>query len=157
MYHNAPAYVRIARRMPRPHNAWARPYSPVDNGGLLPYGSTLAAIKQRGKQVPMQTYAVIETGGKQYLVKEGTVLDVEKIPGAESQSIELDRVLAVSNGEQLKIGTPVVAGARVTAEVVKAFRGKKVIVFKKKRRKGYHKKAGHRQSLLRIRITRISA
>lgn len=105
----------------------------------------------------MQTYAVIETGGKQYLVREGTVLDVEKMPVAESQFIELDRVLAVSDGEQLKIGTPVVPGARVTAEVVKAFRGKKVIVFKKKRRKGYHKKAGHRQSLLQIRITRISA
>ncbi len=105
----------------------------------------------------MQAYAVIETGGKQYLVKEGAVLDVEKLAAEPGQSIELANVLAVSDGKTLKVGQPAVAGAKVTAKVVKAFRGKKQIVFKKKRRKGYHKKMGHRQSLLRLQVTGISA
>lgn len=105
----------------------------------------------------MQAYAVIETGGKQYLVKEGSVLDVEKVVAEQNVTIELDKVLAVSDGKVLKVGQPTVSGAKVAAKVVKAFRGKKLVVFKKKRRKGYHKKAGHRQPLTRLQITAITA
>jgi large subunit ribosomal protein L21 len=112
---------------------------------------------RRGKQVSMQAYAVIETGGKQYLVKEGSVLDVEKLAGQPGAAVDIERVLAISDGKTLKVGAPTVSGAKVTAKIVEAFRGPKLIVFKKKRRKGYHKKAGHRQPLLKLQITAISA
>lgn len=105
----------------------------------------------------MRPYAVIETGGKQYLVREGMLLDVEKLEAEPGQTIQLDRVLAVSDGKSLRIGRPTVSGAAVKAEVVKVFRGEKLVVFKKKRRKGYHKKAGHRQTLMRLKIQSIQA
>jgi large subunit ribosomal protein L21 len=105
----------------------------------------------------MEAYAVIETGGKQYRVQKGSVLEVEKLDAQDGEKVAFPRVLAVSNGSDLKIGTPVVKGASVAAEVVKNLRGDKVINFKKKRRKGYHKKIGHRQSLTQIKITEISA
>jgi large subunit ribosomal protein L21 len=105
----------------------------------------------------MDAYAVVETGGKQYLVKQNSQLDVEKLAGEAGASLTLDRVLAVSDGQTLKVGAPVIAGASVTAEVVKQFRGEKVVSFKKKRRKGYHKKIGHRQSLTRLTIKEIMA
>lgn len=105
----------------------------------------------------MDAYAVIETGGKQYRVKKDDVIDVELIDGAEvGASVALGRVLAVNDGSGLKIGTPEVEGASVTAEVVEQFRGKKVVAFKKKRRKGYHRKVGHRQELLKVKITAIA-
>jgi large subunit ribosomal protein L21 len=105
----------------------------------------------------MDAYAVVETGGKQYLVKQNSQLDVEKLAGEAGASLTLDRVLAISDGQALKVGAPVIAGASVTAEVVKQFRGEKVVSFKKKRRKGYHKKIGHRQSLTRLTIKEIKA
>ncbi|MBR6021988.1 MAG: 50S ribosomal protein L21 [Kiritimatiellae bacterium] len=105
----------------------------------------------------MDAYAVIETGGKQYRVKKDDVIDVELIDGAEEgASVTLGRVLAVNDGSGLKIGAPEVEGASVTAEVVEQFRGKKVVAFKKKRRKGYHRKVGHRQELLKVKITGIA-
>ena len=104
----------------------------------------------------MDAYAVIETGGKQYRVKKDDVIDVELIDGAEEgASVTLGRVLAVNDGSGLKIGAPEVEGASVTAEVVEQFRGKKVVAFKKKRRKGYHKKIGHRQDLLRVKVVSV--
>ncbi len=105
----------------------------------------------------MDAYAVIETGGKQYRVKQGDVLDVELLEGSAGTKITLDRVLAVSNGTDLTVGTPVVAGASVAAEIVDQHRGEKVINFKKKRRKGYHRKVGHRQALTRLRVSAITA
>ena len=105
----------------------------------------------------MEAYAVIETGGKQYCVAKDDVIEVELIEGAEAgQSISFGRVLALNDGSSLKVGTPVVEGASVTAEVLEAFRGPKVVAFKKKRRKGYHRKVGHRQELLRVKITAIA-
>ncbi len=86
------------------------------------------------------------------MVKNGSVLDVELLGAEAGKKVKLDRVLAVSNGSELTLGTPDVKGAAVTAEVVKNFRGEKVINFKKKRRKGYHKKIGHRQELCRIKV-----
>lgn len=106
----------------------------------------------------MEAYAVIETGGKQYRVEKNTVLSVELLEAAESgKTIEFDQVLAVSNGSDLTIGTPVVAGAKVIATVVENYRGDKVVAFKKKRRQGYRKKIGHRQELTKIKIESIPA
>ena len=105
----------------------------------------------------MEAYAVVETGGKQYLVTQNSQLEVEKLAGEAGASIIFDRVLAMSDGQQLKIGAPVIAGATVTAEIVNQFRAPKVVSFKKIRRKGYHKKIGHRQSLTRITVKAIQA
>jgi large subunit ribosomal protein L21 len=104
----------------------------------------------------MDAYAVVETGGKQYRVGKDDVLAVELIEGVKAgDQIELGRVLALNDGSGLKLGTPVVEGASVKAEVVDEFRGRKVVAFKKKRRKGYHKKIGHRQDLLRVKVVSV--
>ena len=108
-------------------------------------------------RIQMEAYAVIETGGKQYRVQKGDVVSVELLAGAEAgKPIELGRVLAVNDGAGLKIGVPVVAGAKVLAEVVGEYRAAKVVAFKKKRRKGYHRKVGHRQDLLKVKIASIA-
>lgn len=99
--------------------------------------------------------AVIKTGGKQYRVAEGDTLRVEKLTGEAGATVEIGEVLAVGEGDSIKIGTPIVEGATVTAEIVEHGRGKKVIVFKKKRRKGYKKKQGHRQDFTAIKIKEI--
>ncbi len=105
----------------------------------------------------MEAYAVIETGGKQYRVQKNDVVSVELLDDAEAgQTIELGRVLALNDGSGLKIGIPLVADAKVTAEVIEEYRAKKVVAFKKKRRKGYHRKVGHRQNLLRVKIASIA-
>jgi len=106
----------------------------------------------------MEAYAVIETGGKQYRVEKDTVLSVELLEDAEAGKIvEFDQVLAVSNGSDLTLGAPVVAGAKVTATVVENYRGEKLVAFKKKRRQGYRRKIGHRQGLTKIKIESILA
>ena len=104
----------------------------------------------------MEAYAVIETGGKQYRVQQGDVLDVELLKVEAGSSVEFD-VLAVSNGSELSIGTPVVSGAKVKVSVVEDPRGKKIYSFKKKRRKGYRRKIGHRQGLTKIKVEEITA
>ena len=101
-------------------------------------------------------YAVIKTGGKQYRVSEGERLRVEKLPGAVGEAIELDQVLMVG-GEKVAIGTPTLSGAKVSAEIIGQGRGKKVIVYKIKRRKSYRRKAGHRQPYTELKVTGISA
>ncbi len=102
-------------------------------------------------------YAVIKTGGKQYRVTEGEVLSVEKLAGEVGSQVELAEVLSVGEGEGMKIGTPTVKGAKVVAEIVEQGKGKKVIIFKKKRRKGYTKKQGHRQLFTGLKIKEIKA
>ncbi len=102
-------------------------------------------------------YAVIVTGGKQYRVTEGETLKVEKLEVATGEAIELDQVLMVANGEDIKIGAPVVAGAKVKAEIVSHGRGKKVTIVKFRRRKHHRKQMGHRQWFTEIKITGISA
>lgn len=97
-------------------------------------------------------FAVIETGGKQYKVSPDDIILVEKLPGAAGDTVTLDRVLMVGD----KIGTPVVAGASVTATLVEQTRGDKVIIFKKRRRQNYRRKKGHRQDLTVLRITGIA-
>lgn len=102
-------------------------------------------------------YAVIETGGKQYRVEPGDVVDVETLDGGEDGSVEFDRVLMVGGDDGVQVGSPVVDGAKVTASLVDQVRGPKIRVFKYKRRKGYRRTRGHRQNLSRVRIDEIQA
>lgn len=102
-------------------------------------------------------YAVIKTGGKQYRVAEGTTLKVEKLAAEEGASVELDRVLMVADGDDVKIGSPFIAGGKVTATVKSHGRGKKVQIVKFRRRKHHLKRQGHRQAFTEIEVTGISA
>jgi large subunit ribosomal protein L21 len=102
-------------------------------------------------------YAVIQTGGKQYRVAEGDVIEVEKLEVEAGAEAKFEQVLLVSNGESLSIGVPLVAGAAVIAEVVEQTKAPKVVAFKYKRRKGYHRTVGHRRQLTRLKIKTISA
>lgn len=101
-------------------------------------------------------YAVIRTGGKQYRVSKDDVVTIEKVPGDAGAKIEFDQVLMVGSGAGVKIGAPVVSGAKVTAELVEQSRGPKLIAFKKRRRKNSRRKKGHRQDLSVVRITDIT-
>ena len=102
-------------------------------------------------------YAVIQTGGKQYRVQEGSVLRVEKLEAAEGDTVEFDRVLLVGEGADVTVGSPLVSGGKVTATVETQGRGRKIEVVKFKRRKGYKRQYGHRQPFTRVRVTGISA
>ena len=101
-------------------------------------------------------YAIIATGGKQYKVAEGDVIKVEKLGVEAGEQVTFDQVLAVNNGE-LSIGCPTVEGATVSATVVANGKAKKVIVYKYKRKSGYHKKNGHRQQYTAVKIEKINA
>ena len=102
-------------------------------------------------------YAVIVTGGKQYRVSQGDKLRVEKLDAAEGDSVDLDQVLMIVDGDDVKIGTPVLDGGRVTAEVKTHGRGDKVDIIKFRRRKHHMKHQGHRQAYTELEITGISA
>jgi large subunit ribosomal protein L21 len=106
------------------------------------------------KEVPYM-YAIIATGGKQYKVSEGDVLKVEKLDAEAGNTVTFDQVIAVSDGS-LKVGEAV-ANATVSATVMEQGRGKKVIVYKYKRKTGYHKKNGHRQAYTQVKIDKINA
>ena len=100
--------------------------------------------------------AIIVTGGKQYTVSEGDVLYIEKLEAEAEATVKFDQVLAVLDGENSKIGAPVVAGAVVEAQVEKNGKGKKITVFKYKPKKGEKKKIGHRQPYTKVKITKIA-
>ncbi len=102
-------------------------------------------------------FAVVKTGGKQYRVAKNDVIIVEKIAAEAGADIELDQVLALNDGKDTVIGTPLVEGARVAATVLEQTRNAKIIVFKKKRRKDYKRKHGHRQQVTVLRVTEILA
>ncbi len=102
-------------------------------------------------------YAIIETGGKQYKVQEGDVLFIEKLEAADGESVTFDRVLAVSKEDGLVTGLPLVDGATVTAKVEKHGKGHKIVVYKYKPKKNYHKKQGHRQPYTKVTIEKIQA
>ena len=102
-------------------------------------------------------HAIIETGGKQYKVAEGDTLYIEKLPNEAGDKITFDKVLAVLDGDNAKFGAPAVAGASVTANVVKNGKGKKVIVYKMKPKKNYRRKQGHRQPYTKVEITKVNA
>ena len=101
--------------------------------------------------------AVIKTGGKQYKISEGDVIQVEKLDGKVGETINLDKVLICGEGNSIKVGSPYLEGCSIVCEVTEQLRGKKIIVFKKHRRKNYRRKNGHRQSLTRLRVTGITA
>jgi len=101
-------------------------------------------------------YAVLETGSKQYRVSAGDTLEVERLETEAGQPVTLNRVLLVNNEGTVSVGTPTVAGATVTAEVVAHKRGPKLIAWKMRRRKGYHRKVGHRQELTVLKIKEIT-
>ncbi|MCP5432340.1 MAG: 50S ribosomal protein L21 [Alphaproteobacteria bacterium] len=102
-------------------------------------------------------FAVVKTGGKQYRVAKDDVLFVEKLEAEPGAKVELSEVLMIGGEGEAKIGAPLVAGATVSAEVVEQTRGRKVIVFKKRRRKNSRRRNGHRQPLTALKITEISA
>ncbi len=101
-------------------------------------------------------YAVIETGGKQYRVTEGQSIKVEKLTADEGSSVDLDKVLMVANGEDIKVGAPYLDGGKVTATVKAHGRGKKIRIIKFRRRKHHQKEQGHRQHFTELEITGIS-
>jgi len=102
--------------------------------------------------------AVIKTGGKQYLVKPGDIIDIEKIAGEKGSEVEFSDVLIVSDGEgDVKVGTPVVKSAQVKGTILGEKKGTKITVFKFKRRKGYRKKIGHRQKFTSVKINSIDS
>jgi large subunit ribosomal protein L21 len=102
-------------------------------------------------------FAIIETGGKQFRVQEGLTVKVSKLDVQAGSELSLDKVLMAGEAEDLKIGSPYVEGAKVTCEVVDHGRDKKIIIFKKKRRKDYRKKQGHRQDFTTLKVTAIQA
>ena len=101
-------------------------------------------------------FAVLKTGGRQYKVSEGDLVQVNKLDGKVGDEVSLDQVLMVGDGDDLKVGSPLVEGCTVTGVVTRQFRDKKIIVFKFKRRQKYRRKNGHRQSLTELKITKIS-
>jgi large subunit ribosomal protein L21 len=102
-------------------------------------------------------YAVIRTDGKQYRVAEGDIVELEKLDGEAGAPVTFDEVLLLGDEGATELGRPLVAGAAVTGEILAQFKGRKVIVFKIKRRKNYRRKKGHRQEMTRVRVTGISA
>jgi large subunit ribosomal protein L21 len=102
-------------------------------------------------------YAVIKTGGKQYRVREGQTLKIESLPQDAGQSVDFDQVLMVGEGADIKVGAPLVSGAKVTAEILTHGRGKKVTIIKFRRRQDSRKKQGHRQNYTEVKVTGIVA
>jgi large subunit ribosomal protein L21 len=127
----------------------------------LIFKKTLAVSGERwhfpGPQSRERTmaYAIIKTGGKQYRVAAGDKIDVEKLDVAVGDTVTFDEVLASGSGDSISVGAPFLDGATVTAKVVDQFRDKKVIAFKFKRRKGFHKTKGHRRHLTRLEIVTV--
>jgi len=101
-------------------------------------------------------YAVIKTGGKQHRVTEGDVITIEKINGDRGGAVVFDQVLMVEKEGDIRVGRPVVEGAKVVGEILAQTKGDKLTVYKTKKRKGYHKKTGHRQQLTSMKIREIS-
>jgi len=102
-------------------------------------------------------YAVVNTGGKQYKVQKGETLRIEKIPGEVGSSVTFDKVLMVADGENIRVGQPVLENVAVQAQIVEQDKAKKILIFKYKRRKRYRRKNGHRQPFTAIRIDGIQA
>ena len=100
-------------------------------------------------------FAIVQTGGKQYRVAPGDILRVERLPGDRGDKVQLDQVLLVADGDSIQVGKPLVEGARVVGEILRQGQGKKIIVFKKKRRKKYRRKQGHRQLYTALQVREI--
>jgi large subunit ribosomal protein L21 len=105
----------------------------------------------------MLRYCIVETGSKQYRVAAGDTLQIERLETEAGKPVTFERVLLVNNDGKVSVGAPTVSGAKVVADVVEHIRGEKVLTFKMKRRKGYHKSIGHRQELTVVKIKEITA
>jgi large subunit ribosomal protein L21 len=127
----------------------------IDNTDPVPSLHVHATPQGATTKMDEEMYAVIKTGGKQYRVAADDVLEIERLDGDAGARIEFSDVLMVGAGDGVKIGTPMVAGAKVIAEVVEQTRGPKLIAFKKRRRQNSRRKKGHRQDLTKVRITEI--
>ena len=125
----------------------------VDTPSTLKYRRTPGAAS-RLRRYHFMAYAVIRTGGKQYRVEPGQLVRVEKLDGDVGTAIEFTEVL-LAGGDAIRIGTPLVEGVSVRGEIVEQSRDKKVLIFKKKRRKNYRRRRGHRQSLTMVKVTEI--
>lgn len=101
-------------------------------------------------------YAIIETGGKQFRVEKGTVISVDLLAAEQGAGFETDKVLLVKDGNDVKVGAPHVSGAKVSGTILEHYKGKKVVIFKHKRRKGYRLKKGHRQNYSKVKIESIA-
>jgi large subunit ribosomal protein L21 len=128
------------------------PFSPDEGRRVLPRGGCAGGVATHIGHI---MFAVIRTGGKQYRVAPDDIVTVEKLPAEPGDAIEFDEVLMLGEGAEVATGTPLVAGATVSAEVVEQNRAPKIIVFKKKRRHNYRRKKGHRQYQTVLRITAI--
>jgi len=102
-------------------------------------------------------YAIVEIAGQQFKVEKGQEIFVHRLEGEEGANLDFEKVLLIEDGKKIKVGTPLVEGAKVSTKILSHLKGDKVIVFKKKRRKGYKKKNGHRQYLTKISIENIKA
>ncbi|MHB1127514.1 MAG: 50S ribosomal protein L21 [Bacillota bacterium] len=102
-------------------------------------------------------YAIIETGGKQYKVAQGDVIRIEKLDVTAGEVVEIERVLAVGTGDELRVGSPIVEGAKVILKVLEQGKGKKIIIFKYKAKKNYRRKQGHRQPFSKVIVEEIKA
>ena len=102
------------------------------------------------------TYAIIESGGKQYRVKEGDTVFVEKLPSETDETVTFNNILALTDGDDIKVGAPYVEGASVEATVIKNGKSKKIIVYKMHPKKGYRRKQGHRQPYTKVQIEKIT-
>jgi large subunit ribosomal protein L21 len=122
-----------------------------------PTRSAKAARARRDADAGAAAYAIIETGGKQYRVVVGDTLAIEKLPVETGSEVTFDRVLMVGGDGPARVGTPLIDGASVQAQVQDQYRGPKIIVFKYKPKKRYRRRMGHRQSLTRVAITAINA
>ena len=100
-------------------------------------------------------FAIVQTGGKQYRVSPGDILRVERLPGERGDEVLLEQVLLIADGDAIQVGQPLVAGARVVSEILRQGKAKKIIVFKKKRRKKFRRKQGHRQIFTALEIKEI--
>jgi large subunit ribosomal protein L21 len=105
--------------------------------------------------VEATVYAIIQTGGKQYRISPGDVLRVERLPGERGDEVILDQVLLVTDGTDVQVGQPLVPNATVRTQIVRQGKGKKVLIFKKKRRKNYRRKQGHRQLFTALQVDEI--
>ena len=129
-------------------------YGFIKRAFAYPYQRDHTVFLQEESEV-LFVFAVIETGGKQYKVNEGDVVFIEKLECNEGDTVTFDKVLALQNGDNFVVGTPVVAGAAVTANVVKNGRGKKIHILKYKSKKNEKKKIGHRQPYTKVQIVSI--
>ncbi len=102
-------------------------------------------------------FAIIETGGKQYKVQEGDVIFVEKLAGEENSTVVFDKIIALGDGSDIKVGAPYIDDAKVTANLIKSGKSAKIIVYKMKPKKNYRRKQGHRQPYTKVQITAIEA